>query len=185
MKSIKKDDTIHCYIPHILTTLRIAITFSFLYLYFLNFISLTISIFVFAVITDIFDGIIARRLDVCSIFGSYFDAVADFFLIITVFIVFVIDGIYHYWLLILIGFMFMQFLITSRFEKLIYDPVGRYIFLFLIIIVFITFISAHPLVCSINCVMFIGFCIVSLISRYSSLSNSLKNSKKMRISIQI
>ena len=62
---------------------------------------------------------------------------------------------------------------------LIYDPVGKYIFLFLIVIVFITFISADPLVCGINCIMFTGFCIVSLTYRYYSLTNSLKNSKKL------
>ena len=178
MKFIEENKNFCCYIPHILTSLRIVFTFSFIFVYFIDIISLALFLFIFAVVTDILDGIIARKLGVCSTFGSYFDVTADFFLIISAFIVFVIDGFYPYWLLILIGFMFLQFLLSSRYKKLIYDPVGKFLFLLLIIIVFITFISADPLVCGISCITFIGFCIVSLITRYSSLNNSLRNLRK-------
>jgi phosphatidylglycerophosphate synthase len=143
----------------------------------MNFLALTVIIFALAVVTDIIDGIVARKLNVCSSFGSYFDVAADFLLIFVVFITFLLDGLYPIWLLFLIGFMFFQFIITSRLKQPIYDPVGKYLFLILIIIVFITFISTKSLLCSINCIVFAGFSMVSLISRFKSL-NGLSNKEE-------
>ncbi|MFX1427247.1 MAG: CDP-alcohol phosphatidyltransferase family protein [Promethearchaeota archaeon] len=160
------------YIPHSITISRIIFTILFLYVYFLTILGLAIIIFSIAVITDIIDGIIARKLNVCSSFGSYFDVLADFLLIFFVYISFVINGLYPFWLLILIGFMFIQFIITSRLKKPIYDPVGKYIFIILIIMVFITFISSESPVCNINCFVFLGFSTISLVSRFKSLKKS-------------
>ncbi|MFW9942580.1 MAG: CDP-alcohol phosphatidyltransferase family protein [Candidatus Thorarchaeota archaeon] len=159
----------HYYLPQTITASRILLTILFFYLYFMDLLALAIICFTLAVITDIIDGIIARKLGVCSIFGSYFDFTADFLLIIIVFIAFVLNGIYPIWFIFLIGFMFFQFIITSRLKKIIYDPVGKYLFLILIIIVFITFISDETSICSINCVVFSGFSIASLISRFKNL----------------
>ncbi|MFX0082519.1 MAG: CDP-alcohol phosphatidyltransferase family protein [Candidatus Hodarchaeota archaeon] len=167
------------YLPQFITVFRIILSILYLNLYFMNIVLLTIAVFALAVITDIIDGNIARRLNVCSTFGSYFDVIADFLLIIIVFTAFVLDGVYPLWLLFLIGFMFFQFIITSRLKKPIYDPVGKYLFLVLIIIVVITLISNESLMCSINCVIFTGFSIASLISRSRSLKDRSKIEEKL------
>ncbi len=161
------------FILHSITISRILLAVLFSYVYFLPILWLAVIIFSIAVITDIIDGIIARKLDICTTFGSYLDVTADFLLIFIIYISFIIDGLYPIWLLFLIVFMFIQFVITSRLKKPIYDPIGRFIFLILIIMVFITFISSEYSICNINCFVFLGFSIISLISRFKSLNKSV------------
>ncbi|MFX1374216.1 MAG: CDP-alcohol phosphatidyltransferase family protein [Promethearchaeota archaeon] len=168
------------YIPNLITSSRILLTLLFVYVYFLNFFELSIILYAIAVFTDIIDGIIARKLNVCSLFGSYFDVTADFLLIFSIFIVFVLDGIYPLWLLFLIGFMFFQFIITSRLKKPIYDPIGKYMLTILTIMVFITFIPTESSICNVNCVVFAGFSIASLISRFKALKESSTLDKKLQ-----
>ena len=158
------------FIPQIITGIRIILCFLFLYIYLIHFIEFAIIVLGIAVATDIIDGKLARKLDVCTKFGFYFDVIADFLLIFNVFTAFVIEGIFPVWLLLLISFMFFQFIITTNFKKPVYDPIGKYLFLILIIVAFITFFSIEPIVCSINCFFLLGFSVISLILRYYSLS---------------
>lgn len=79
-----------------------------------------------AIGTDLLDAWLARRWDACSTFGAYFDATADFFLLGMAFAVLVSRGVYPAWMLALMGLMFAQWVVTSRFRAPIYDPVGKY-----------------------------------------------------------
>jgi len=81
---------------------------------------------VLAIFSDFLDGRIARRMGVASKFGAYFDATVDFIFIICIFRVFVTIGLYPFWLLPLILFVYIQFLVTSFFFVKIYDPIGKY-----------------------------------------------------------
>ncbi|HEY0196724.1 MAG TPA: CDP-alcohol phosphatidyltransferase family protein, partial [Methanobacterium sp.] len=100
-------------IPSILSSLRIILAFVLFYCYLNEMMVSSIIIFLFALSTDYLDGFIARKLNVTSDYGAYLDTAADFILITTVFLAFIITGIYPYWILIIIIFMFLQFILTS------------------------------------------------------------------------
>ena len=68
----------------------------------------------------------ARKLATASKFGAYFDASVDFVVILGMFRVFVAAGFYPYWILLLLLFVYVQFIITSFFSKIFYDPIGKY-----------------------------------------------------------
>ncbi len=152
-------------VPTGITASRIALSVLFLYL-FANGIKIwSISIFILAILTDVFDGYSARKLEVSSDFGAYFDIIADFILVLVAFLAFIIIGIYPYWLLILIILIFLQFIVTSRFNVLVYDPVGKYYGAFLFAVILITLVSPNSFY-NLLFVIIIIFTIISLISRY-------------------
>lgn len=66
-------------IPNILSFSRIVLAL-FLLLFVHRISTVFIIIFVIAMLTDLFDGFIARKTDSCSEFGSRLDSIADFIL---------------------------------------------------------------------------------------------------------
>ena len=83
-------------------------------------------LFLFLLFTDSLDGYLARKNEVTSKFGTYFDATVDFTLIFSMFIVFGCEGFYAGWILILVAAVFAVFVVTGRSSTKIYDPVGKY-----------------------------------------------------------
>ena len=59
-------------------------------------------IFIAAELTDMFDGMAARRFNITSDFGKLFDPFADTLLQMTLFLCFVVDGIFPAFLLLLV-----------------------------------------------------------------------------------
>jgi len=84
------------------------------------------SLFLLVIATDFADGYIARKLGVSSTLGARLDAAIDFLFIFCMFLYFVAQGFYSVWLPFLIAFAFAQFLLSSLFSRLVYDPVGKY-----------------------------------------------------------
>ena len=152
-------------VPTGITLSRVILAIIFLYLLINNAIFGAIAVFLLAIISDALDGYIARRLDVSSDSGAYFDIIADFFLVLIAFLAFIISGIYPYWLLLLIILVFVQFILTSKFNILIYDPVGKYYGAFLFGIILITLFSPSTYY-NILLLVIVLFTIISLISRY-------------------
>ena len=88
------------WIPNFLTSTRILLIPVFLYCLFADFSHgklLALIVFIFAAITDAYDGKIARKYDVESKFGIYFDPLADKLLVLSAFY----------------GFMFLPVLSTT------------------------------------------------------------------------
>lgn len=85
-----------------------------------------IGLWLFACVTDAADGYVARHTQSTSNFGAYLDVTADFVFIFAAFTAFVQMGIYPGWLLLIVGGMFGQFLLTSKQRRLVYDPIGKY-----------------------------------------------------------
>ncbi len=152
-------------IPTLIGSLRIAILPLFLYFFSLGNTVLCLVLLAFSAATDFFDGHLARRLNVTTRFGAYYDVATDFILVIGVFTAFNIHGYYPTWLLLLIAASFIQFLATSYFAKKLYDPVGRYIGSALYIGIVLTLISPTQEVFSFVQYAFLGFFLVSLVSR--------------------
>ncbi len=152
-------------VPTGITAFRIVLSILFLYLLINGFKIWAAGIFILAILTDAFDGYFARKLDVSSDSGAYFDIIADFILVLVAFLTFIIIRIYPYWLLILIVLVFLQFIATSRFNVLVYDPVGKYYGSFLFAVILITLVSPDTFY-NILFVIIILFTVISLVSRY-------------------
>ena len=76
--------------------------------------------------TDVLDGYLARRLGAETIPGAYLDVTADFAVILASISALVVLGAYPVWLVALVVVMFVQFLLSSRAGRPVYDPVGKY-----------------------------------------------------------
>jgi len=152
-------------VPTGITASRVVLSIIFLYLLTNEFKLGAIGVFLLAILTDAFDGYSARKLGVSSDSGAYFDIVADFILVLIAFLTFIIIGIYPYWLLFIIILVFLQFILSSKFNVLIYDPIGKYYGAFLFAIILITLVSPNDFY-NILLVATISFTIISLISRY-------------------
>ena len=77
-------------------------------------------------ITDVVDGVLARRLDAATDPGAYLDVSADFLVVAAGFTGLARVGPLPWWTLALIGVMFAQFVLSSTRRRPVYDPVGRY-----------------------------------------------------------
>ncbi len=96
------------YVPNVLTITRIMVTPVLLILLFSNSLSgyaWALGLFVFASLSDHFDGKIARRYEVESSFGKYLDPLADKVLVLGTFIVliFVLPELVPIWAVALIA----------------------------------------------------------------------------------
>ena len=153
-------------IVSIIIAIRFVAALLFLYTFANDLMAVALSIFLFAVFTDALDGHVARRLGGASPFlGPYSDAVADFFLVLAAFSAFVLKGLYSLWLLLLIAGMFIQFILTSRLARPIYDPVGKYYGVFLFCAIGVTLVLPHASVRQAVPVGILVFTIASVISR--------------------
>ena len=128
----------HKWIPNFLTSTRILLIPVFLYCLFADFSHgklLALIVFVVAAITDAYDGKIARKYNIESKFGIYFDPLADKLLVLSAFYGFmflpILSTTVKLWMIILISFRdiivtlmrtFMQYkglsMITSKAGKL-------------------------------------------------------------------
>jgi phosphatidylglycerophosphate synthase len=79
-----------------------------------------------AIGTDLIDGHVARRFNCIGKHGAYFDALADFVLIVAVYSALAcIQRIS--WLLVMVPVvMFGQFILSTLVGFKVYDPVGKY-----------------------------------------------------------
>lgn len=95
------------YLPNILSILRLLLSPVFFVLIISKNTDLIIFayfIYIFAAITDYFDGVLARKYNATSQFGNFFDPLADKFLTSFAFMSFVNLGIINIWLVIIVIF---------------------------------------------------------------------------------
>ncbi|MGZ7119585.1 MAG: CDP-alcohol phosphatidyltransferase family protein [Methanobacterium sp.] len=168
------------FLPSLITSLRILFIPLFLYVFFLNLNTISFLLFLSLSLTDVLDGYIARKMDTTSSIGAYFDTITDFILLFTAFSAFVIKGIYPYWILILIMFMFLQFILTSNIKMPVYDPVGKYFGAVLFGGALITLLFENTFLYDIITIFILIFAIISLLSRYISLFIKWRKLKKSK-----
>ncbi|MEK6855448.1 MAG: CDP-alcohol phosphatidyltransferase family protein [Nanoarchaeota archaeon] len=90
-KKIEEAENIYN-VPNTLTLLRVLITFITIYFIFAGYdVKVIAGLFIFGMLTDFFDGQIARRFNMKTEFGRKFDMIADRFLMIGVALAFVIN----------------------------------------------------------------------------------------------
>lgn len=152
-------------IPAGTSILRIGLAFLVFYSYINGLQIWAILLFTFAVFTDFLDGYLARKLKATTNGGAYLDTFADFILILITLSAFIIKGLYPYWILILIIFMYIQFVLTSGIKKPIYDPLGKYYVGLLFVSIGITMIFPLSIVSIILLVIITVFSIIMFINR--------------------
>ena len=157
-------------IPFAISSVRIAVLPLFFYLYSSGNIALCLFLFAACVLSDFFDGYLARKLKVTSRFGAYYDAATDFAFVIAIFSFFSLEGFYPVWLLLLITAAFVIFLVSSLFAKKLYDPVGKYTGSALYIGVVLTLVLPSQATFAFVEYAFLGFFLLSLASRALSLT---------------
>lgn len=162
-------------IPSGVTALRVVSAPLLLYTFINDLKTWTICLFLFTCVTDALDGHLARRLGVSSSLGAYLDATADFLLVLTAFSAFVMKRIYPFWTLLLIGSMFLQFILTSRLRRPLYDPVGRYYGAFLFAAIGVTLAFPKPAVYYAMLIGVLGLTVASVASRSVFLLSHWKN----------
>jgi phosphatidylglycerophosphate synthase len=152
-------------LPNALSYIRILLSPILFYTIINGLILISIGILVLAGITDILDGFIARREGLSSIKGAYLDVTSDFILIISCFLAFVVIGWYDPLILVLIVLMFILFIGTSGLKKPVYDPVGKYLGAYLMVMIFISLIFPESFLRQILVIVLLIISICSIISR--------------------
>ena len=100
-------------VPSGISAIRLAALPLFIYFFFNGNTAVATLVFAVAMVTDLFDGYLARKLGVASKFGAYFDAAVDFTFVSGIFAAFTINSYYPAWMLVLIAVSFAQFLFSS------------------------------------------------------------------------
>lgn len=122
------------YLPNLLTVLRIIITAVFIWFAlhpgFENYI-LALGLFVSAIITDYFDGKLARRYASVSSFGKTMDPLADKLIVGASLVIFSLNGWLNWWLtgFILVreaGITVYRFYLLSKEITLPAEKLGKY-----------------------------------------------------------
>lgn len=158
--------------PNFLTLNRIIIAPIFLYTFLNNLYLVSILILIFAGLTDVMDGYIARKIGVTSDIGAYLDVASDFIFIFTCFLAYIIKGWYDPLILILIMIMFLLFIGTSSIKKPVYDPVGKYLGTYLMVMIFMSLLFPENLVRQILLILLVLFSLISVFSRLFLLHKS-------------
>jgi CDP-diacylglycerol--glycerol-3-phosphate 3-phosphatidyltransferase/cardiolipin synthase len=152
-------------LPNALSYIRILLSPILFYTIINGLILISIGILVLAGITDILDGFIARREGLSSSKGAYLDVTSDFILIMSCFLAFVAIGWYDLLILVLIVLMFILFIGTSGLKKPVYDPVGKYLGAYLMVMIFISLIFPESILRQILVIVLLIISICSIISR--------------------
>ncbi len=164
-------------IPWVITSLRIGVAPFALWSLSIGNSVLFLTLFLFALVTDLTDGLVARKLNSASRKGAYFDAIADFILITGIFLIYAIQGLYPIWILAILVVSFTQFMVTSVSRIQIYDPVGKYFGGLLYVTIIVTSTVPTEALYTLSLQVIAGFFAVSLASRVTYLG--VLNKRKM------
>ena len=153
------------FVPSGITSLRLIAAPIFFYTILSELYLFSLMVFVFACVTDLLDGYIARRTDSTSNIGAYLDVTADFILIVTCFLAYIIIGWYDPLILVLITMMFALFVVTSGLKTPVYDPVGKYLGAFLMLTILLSLLFPEQVLRQVLIILLALFSLASIISR--------------------
>ena len=153
-------------IPNIITLLRLIALPTLIYSFNYQSMLVTFTIFLASIATDIMDGYVARKLSFASKLGTYLDVFVDFLFITGMYLAFIINQIYSPWILLVIVFVFTQFILSNIIlEHTIYDPIGKYFGSILFAGIGVTILSSDQLIYDIVTVLIVISALASLLSR--------------------
>ncbi|EKQ53671.1 MAG: phosphatidylglycerophosphate synthase [Methanobacterium sp. Maddingley MBC34] len=153
------------HIPNGLTSIRFIGGPLFFYGFLNDLFLVSLIILVLSGVTDALDGHIARKMGTSSDRGAYLDVTADFVFIIICFLAYIIQGWYDPLILVLIITMFLLFVATSGLEKPVYDPIGKYLGAYLMLMIFISIILPETIIRQVLSILLILICLTSVLTR--------------------
>ncbi len=153
------------HIPNGLTSIRFIAGPLFFYAFLNDLFLVSLCILVLSGITDALDGYVARKMGTSSDKGAYLDVTADFLLIVICFLAYIIRGWYDPLILVLIIAMFLLFVATSGFKKPVYDPLGKYLGAYLMLMIFISLIFPEIVLRQVLLIILILICLTSVLTR--------------------
>lgn len=153
-------------IPNCITLFRLIVAPIFFYTFLNDFHLISVVLLIFAFSSDALDGYIARKIGATSNKGAYLDVISDFILIITCFLAYVVPGWYDPLIMVLIIIMFLLFVATSGLKKPVYDPLGKYLGSYLMLMIFLTLLFPDPLIRQILVILLLFICLTSVITRF-------------------
>lgn len=153
------------HIPNGLTSIRFIGGPLFFYGFLNDLFLVSLIILVLSGVTDALDGYIARKMGTSSDRGAYLDVTADFVFIIICFLAYIIQGWYDPLILVLIITMFLLFVATSGLEKPVYDPIGKYLGAYLMLMIFISLILPETIIRQVLSILLILICLTSVLTR--------------------
>lgn len=127
-------------LPFIIALFRILVAPVFSYFIINSWVELSISLYLVVAASDILDGYMARRysIEAISAIEAFLDPMADFVFVMVSFIAFSYKQYYPSVLVAVFLVMFLFFILTSKRNEPIYDPLGKYYGIFLILIIGLT-----------------------------------------------
>lgn len=127
-------------LPFIIALFRILVAPILSYFIINNLIELALSAYLVAAASDFLDGYIARRhsIEAISSIEAFLDPIADFVFVMASFVAFSYKQYYPPILVAIFLVMFLFFILTSKRNEPIYDPLGKYYGIFLILIIGLT-----------------------------------------------
>ncbi|MDY9923620.1 CDP-alcohol phosphatidyltransferase family protein [Methanobacterium sp.] len=153
------------HIPNGLTSIRFIAAPLFFYAFLNDLFLVSLFILILSGITDVLDGYVARKMGTSSNKGAYLDVTADFALIVICFLAYIIKGWYDPLILVLIIAMFLLFVATSGLEKPVYDPLGKYLGAYLMLMIFISLIFPEIVLRQVLLILLILICLTSVLTR--------------------
>ncbi|MBI5460282.1 CDP-alcohol phosphatidyltransferase family protein [Methanobacterium sp.] len=153
------------HIPDGLTSIRFIAAPLFFYAFLNDLFLVSLFILILSGITDVLDGYVARKMGTSSNKGAYLDVTADFALIVICFLAYIIKGWYDPLILVLIIAMFLLFVATSGLEKPVYDPLGKYLGAYLMLMIFISLIFPEIVLRQVLLILLILICLTSVLTR--------------------
>ena len=162
-------------IPNAITSLRLIVLPHLVYSFNHQITFAAYVLFLFAISTDYADGYVARKLNSTSKLGGYLDVTFDFIFISGMYLNFIINRIYSPWILLIIVFVFTQFILSNVYLKqTIYDPIGKYYGSLLFAGIGLTLLFSNQLVYTIINLGIIISMLASVISRLTYLGRNQK-----------
>ena len=120
-------------IPNCITALRIVFTPVLVLCIIKDRLLISLCIFAVVLLSDVFDGALARALMVCNKFGAKFDVIADLIYVFSTLLALNITGLAPIWFTIIVSIKFGEFSTTSALLKRrtqisdtwVFDIIGR------------------------------------------------------------
>ena len=164
--------------PNIITLLRLIALPIIIYSFNHQSTLVTFSIFLASIGTDFLDGYIARKTGFTSKLGAHLDVIVDFLFITGMYLAFSLKGIYPLWILLIIVFVFTQFIISNIILKqTVYDPIGKYFGSILFAGIGATIILSDNLIYTTVTVFIAISALASLLSRFIYLVHQKNRNK--------
>jgi len=139
--------------PSLVTAVRVLLLPVIVGTWIYGHVAVALFLYSLAVLSDVVDGFIARRLGAASGLGAFFDVIADVVLVVSLLVVLGLHSVVPRWLFLAPLMAASAFFMTSERTSPRYDPVGRHYGGILFLIVGCMLCGPCDLLCAMLCLL--------------------------------